>query len=287
MVNGISLVTNWLLLSALYALVAIGLTLLFGIAGMLNLGHGASIVIGAFSAYYVTNLGFSIWIGAAAAFVLPAVLNAVLYRGVVRKLETNSINQIILTLAITLLAHEIFYVLEGTVPKTIPSLVGGQTAILGQGVSKNRIAIFVLSWVIIGVVYYFVNHTRYGKAIKATGMTTKGASLSGINHEHINLVIWLIAGGLAGLAGLFLGSFQNVVYNMWESPLLLSFGIVILGGIGSVRGSIIAAYIIGFLEVFVITMVNTRLAGLASFAVLALVMLVRPEGLFGREFTEA
>jgi branched-chain amino acid transport system permease protein len=146
--------------------------------------------------------------------------------------------------------------------------------------------LFVVSWSIIVALFLFVNYTKLGKAILATSMSHKGASLVGIKSRRINLTTWIIAGAFAGIAGLFLGSYLTASFAMGRNPLVLSFSIVVLGGIGSIRGSVVGAYLIGFLEIATTNMIDPRLQGMAPLVVLVLVLLVKPEGLFGREFTE-
>ncbi|MGB9986079.1 branched-chain amino acid ABC transporter permease [Salarchaeum japonicum] len=279
-------VANAVMMSALYALVAIGFTLIFGVGGVLNLAHGATVTIGAFSAYYVSEVfGYSIWIGALAALLVPALFSAALYRGVIRRVEDDPITVMILTLVTAIAIEEIIKTAFGTQPAVISSLWTGQVAIAG-GIQANNLLVFGLSWVIIGLLFFAINYTKTGKAILATSMSTKGASLVGIESDRMYLYTWVLAGAFAGLAGLFLGSIQTASWSMGRSPLVLSFSIVVLGGIGSIRGSVIGAYIIGFLETFTMSYVDSSLSGLASLVVLVLILLAKPEGLFGREFTE-
>ena len=285
MVNAANLAVNVLLLGALYSLVAIGFTLIFGVGGVLNLAHGASITLGAYSAYYVTDAGMSIWIGAVAAFVLPALFSYGLYKGMIRKVAGHPITVLILTLVAGLVIEQVFLVLEGTQPLAIPALVDGQTQIAG-GVENNRIMAFVLSWLIIGALFYFVTRTKQGKAILAISMSHKGAALVGIDADNVYAYTWLIAGALAGIAGLFLASFLTANPLMGRNPLLLSFAIVVLGGLGSIRGSVIGAYLIALMDQVTVTMISTRLSGVAALVVLVVVLIVRPEGLFGRELAE-
>ena len=279
-------VANAVMMSALYALVAIGFTLIFGVGGVLNLAHGATVTIGAFSAYYVSEVfGYSIWIGALAALLVPALFSAALYRGVIRRVEDDPITVMILTLVTAIAIEEIIKTAFGTQPAVISSLWTGQVAIAG-GIQANNLLVFGLSWVIIGLLFFAINYTKTGKVILATSMSTKGASLVGIESDRMYLYTWVLAGAFAGLAGLFLGSIQTASWSMGRSPLVLSFSIVVLGGIGSIRGSVIGAYIIGFLETFTMSYVDSSLSGLASLVVLVLILLAKPEGLFGREFTE-
>lgn len=288
MVDVINTTVNAVMISALYALVAIGFTLIFGVGGVLNLAHGANITIGAFTAYYVTSaLGFGIWVGAAAALVVAGLFSAVLYAGLIRWVQDEPIMVMILTLVASIAIEQYFLVTQGSQPKAIASLLPGQLSVGGVTVQLNMVLAFVLSWLLIGALFVAIRYTRTGKAILATSMSTKGAALVGIESERMYLYTWLLAGVLAGVAGVFFGSFRTASWAMGRGPLILSFSIVVLGGIGSIRGSVVGAYLIGFLEVFTVSYVDSSLSGLASLVVLVGVLLVKPEGLFGRELAEA
>ncbi|MFW5918993.1 MAG: branched-chain amino acid ABC transporter permease [Halanaeroarchaeum sp.] len=274
------------MISALYALVAIGFTLIFGVGSVLNLAHGATLTIGAFSAFYVAKVfGLGVWLGALSALVVPAVFAATLYLVMIRRIEDDPITVMILSLVAAIAVEELIKLFVGTQPVAIPPLVSGQIAIAG-GIQANRVLIFALSWVVIGFLFVIVNYTTTGKAILATSMSTKGAALVGIETERMYLLTWLLAGAFAGLAGFFLASVQTATWSMGRTPLVLSFSIVVLGGLGSIRGSVVGAYVIGFLETMTTSFVDSSLSGLASLVVLVFILLVRPEGLFGREFAE-
>ncbi|WP_433632512.1 branched-chain amino acid ABC transporter permease [Halomicrococcus sp. NG-SE-24] len=288
MVDALNVTINAVMISALYALVAIGFTLIFGVGGVLNLAHGANITIGAFTAFYVTTaVGLGIWVGAIAALVVAGLFSAALYAGMIRWVQDEPITVMILTLVASIAVEQFFLVLEGTQPKALPSLLSGQLSLAGNTVQANQALAFLLSWVLIGLLVAGVHYTRTGKAVLATSMSTKGAALVGIESDRMYLYTWLLAGMLAGIAGVFLGSFRTATYTMGRGPLILSFSIVVLGGIGSIRGSVVGAYLIGFLEVFTVSYVDSSLSGLASLVVLVGVLLFKPEGLFGRELAEA
>jgi branched-chain amino acid transport system permease protein len=288
MVDLLNTTVNAVMISALWALVAIGFTLIFGVGGVLNLAHGANITIGAFTAYYVTTaLGFGIWTGAVAALVVAGLFSAALYAGMIRWVQDEPIMVMILTLVSAIAVEQFFLVVEGTQPKAIAALVPGQVSLAGISVQSNQVLAFFLSWLLIGGLFAAIQYTWTGKAILATSMSAKGAALVGVESDRMYLYTWLLAGMLAGVAGVFLGSFRTASWAMGRQPLILSFSIVVLGGIGSIRGSVVGAYLIGFLEVFTVSYVDSSLSGLASLVVLVAVLLVRPEGLFGRELAEA
>jgi branched-chain amino acid transport system permease protein len=272
--------------SGLYALIAIGFTLIFGVGGVLNLAHGASIILGAYAAYYASAAGLGVAGSMFAALVVPAVFGGLLYLFVIRRFEHEPIMVMILTLVTSVAVEQLVIELAGTQAKRVPQFISGNMTIGGTSVQYNLIAVFALSWALIIGLFLFINYTKPGKGILATSMSAKGASLVGIKSDRINLATWAIAGALAGIAGMALGSQLGATYHMGRNPLVLSFSIVVIGGIGSIRGSVVGAYLIGFLEVGVIQFVSSDLTGIAPLVVLILVLLVKPEGLFGRELAE-
>jgi branched-chain amino acid transport system permease protein len=272
--------------SGLYALVAIGFTLIFGVGGVLNLAHGASIVLGAYAAFLASSVGLGVGGAAAAALIVPAIFGALLYLTIIRRFEHEPIMVMILTLVASVAMEQVVLNLFGAQPVAIPQFLTGNFTLAGTNVQYNLLAVFVMSWAIIIGLFLFINYTKFGKAILATSMSAKGASLVGIRSSRINLATWIIAGALAGIAGMALGSQLGATFAMGRNPLVLSFSIVVIGGIGSIRGSVIGAYFIGFLEVAVIQYVSSDLAGIAPLLVLIAVLIVKPEGLFGRELAE-
>lgn len=275
------------LISALYALISVGFTMIFGVGGVLNVAHAAFLTLGAYLMLYSTELlGLGPWMATILAVALTGLFSILVYVGPVRLIQDDPIIVVIVTLLIFLIVEEAFFVVEGTEPKSLPVLIGGRITLAGTTIQTNQILMFALSWATIVGLLLFVNRTSVGKAIQAVSMDTRGSTLVGINRFRISVATWLIAGMLAGLGGVFLGTFQTAVYNMGLNPLIIAFSVVILGGLGSIKGSIIAAHIIGFLETFTTSMISPRLTGLAPLLMLVVVLVVRPTGLFGREEME-
>jgi len=288
--------------SALYAVIAIGFTLIFGVGGILNFAHGAFITVGAFAAFLVTGAGYlnlpAVTIGSlnllamaglVAGTVAGALVAAVTYVAVVRLVRDRPVTVLILTFVV---GFFILYVIRIWLNSfdTISAIAFNVQQIMGSD-DLNNVFIFVTSLILIGLLIYFVNYTRTGRAIVAVSQSDKGAALVGIDAEKINLITWTLAGGFAGYAGVLLASRNGGSWLMSilpPAPLILSFAIVILGGLGSIKGSIAGAYIIGFFETFVVRFVpgGSDLAGVASLALLVVFLLVKPEGLFGRGAAE-
>jgi branched-chain amino acid transport system permease protein len=279
-----SVVTNWLLISSLYALVAIGFTMIFGVGNVLNLAHAVSITLGGFSGVVVTQAGYSPWFALVFAVLVPGLFNIALYMGIIRYIQDRPITVLVVTFLSILALEEFLLETMGNQSYAVPPLLDSAVTLLGTAIQANRLLLFVLSWVIIAALFLFVNRTQTGRAILATSMSEKGASIVGINDTKTNLYTWLIAGVLAGLAGLFLAMFQTASYNMGVDPLVLSFSIVVVGGLGSIKGSVIAAYLIGLFEVLTVTYVSPDLTGLTPLLFLVGVLLLKPEGMFGRGF---
>jgi len=286
MADILSFIVQSTIRSGLYALVAIGFTLIFGVGGVLNLAHGASIVIGAYAAYFASVAGLGVPGAVLAALVIPALFGASLYLSIIRRFEHEPIMVMILTLVTSVAVEQVILNGVGAQPVAVPQFLTGNFSLAGTNVQYNLLAVFVLSWAIIVGLFAFVNYTSWGKAILATSMSAKGASLVGIRSSRINLATWLLAGGLAGIAGMALGSQLGASFTLGRNPLILSFSIVVLGGIGSIRGSVVGAYIIGFIEVGFVQFISNDLTGIAPLLVLVGVLLVKPEGLFGRELAE-
>jgi branched-chain amino acid transport system permease protein len=278
-------------ISALYALGATGFTLIFGVSGVLNLSHGALMVLGAVAAWAATNeLHAGAYVAALFGIGVTLIAAFATYFVVVRPLQTSR--------AIPKEETEIF-VLTGTLlwgimiqeliayfftdnAKTVLPIVEGVVDIFGVRTPQNEIFTAVICWVVIGVLWLIVNKTRSGKAVLAASMNPRGVTLLGFELSRIYIAIWAIYGVLAGIAGVLLGMFLGVS-SYSAGPLTGSaFSIVVLGGLGSVSGSLVAAYVVGYLETVTAYMINPAYRFIPALLLLVAVMYVRPQGLFGR-----
>lgn len=284
MVNAINILINSLAISSLYATIAIGFTLIFGVGGSLNFAYAGQITVGGFSAYFLSNVwGYSIWLGLAGGMIAAGLGGFALYLGIVQFVQDQPIPTMILTFLSGFTVEHLLRIFVTSGSVTIAQPVPGQTTVLGQTVQLNMVFVFVSSWLIIIGLLGLINYTKIGKAIDAVSNTSRGAKLVGINTVHINLYTWVIAGVLAGFAGVLITSFRTGSWQMGFNPMILAFSIVILGGLGSIRGSVLGAYIIGTAEVITISLIDAGLVSFAALVILLAVLLVKPKGLFGRE----
>lgn len=274
---------NSIAISSLYMLVAIGFTLIFGVGGVLNLAHGGMITTGAFTAYLVSTVGgHSIYVGTLAAIAVTGFLGLAVYKGVIQIVEEH-ILVLILTLMVTFILQNLFRLFVTRNKITVPLIVGGNVTVAGSSIQNNTFVVFIAAWMSVLALFYFINNTKTGKAIIATSMNQKGAALVGIKDSSVNIYTWGVGSMMAGFAGVLLTAIQTGHWTMGMNPMTLAFSIVVLGGLGSIRGSIVGAHVIGFVEVFTTTYVNSTLTGVTPLLILVVVLLTRPEGLYGRE----
>lgn len=271
------------LLSGLYALIALGFTMIFGVGRVLNLAHAGYVMVAAYMYYmasYVLGLpmaaSFAIAIGSSTGLAVAT------YMGWVRRYLYNPTVVFVSTLIMALLMGHIMTLAFFRENINVPPVVEGMTPFMGYSFSNNLIAGVIVSWVCIAVVLLFVRRTHMGRAMRALAMDRRGAIISGINPHMVNLVTWAISGALAGVAGIFYGSYTFLVPDMWVLPLIMSFAIVVIGGLGSIEGTLAGAHIVGFMETATVLAINDKLRSVPGLVIMIIVLVLRPKGLFGR-----
>jgi branched-chain amino acid transport system permease protein len=283
--DALTILVTGAMISSVYALIAIGFSLIYGVRGVINLAHGALIMIGAFG-YLVINQFAPAPVAFVGAVLVAGVASLVLYLGLVRFTEHDVVTTFLATVVVALIVQQLLTIQFSLAPRSLSPLVEGGIAVGGTRVRLYQIVAFVLSWVALGLLYLFVRRTKLGRSILATSMSEKGAKLSGVNVLYVNAATWLVAGAFAGFAGVFIGALQSTSPLMWVEALGLAFIIVTIGGVGSIKGTIIAAYLIGFLETLTVSFVGPQWRGMFALLLLIGIIIARPEGLFGREFIE-
>lgn len=279
-----SVVIHAVLISGLYALVAAGFTMVYTVGRVLNLAYGTYIMITAYIYYTVVQtLGFPTGVGFIAAILVGVGLSLATYRGIARRYLGNPTAVFVSTLILAILLQSVMVIAYGELPRNVLPVITGTMLVFGITVSYNILLAMILSWLTIGGLVAFVTRTHLGRAIRAASMDMKGAIVSGVNLETMSLVTWIWSGALAGIAGIFFGTFTHLTPFMWVFPLVMSFAIVIIGGVGSIPGALLAAYIIGFAETGTTMMIDARMRGVVAFSVMILIIVFRPQGLFGRE----
>lgn len=278
-------------ISALYALGAIGFTLIFGVSGVLNLSHGALMVVAAIAAWaFAEQLGWGTYGGALGGIAVGLAATLLTYFVVVRPIqrsrriaaEEKEIFVLTATLLWGIMIQDLAAYLYTNNPRTVRPLWPGVVDVLGQRTPVNEIVTAIVCWAVILLLWLFVNRTRSGKVLLAASINARGVTLLGFELSSIYVLVWAIYGVLASVAGVLLAMFLGVSTDS-AGPLTASaFSIVVLGGLGSVSGSLLAAYVVGYLETVTAYLISPAIRTIPALILLVLVVYVRPQGLLGR-----
>jgi len=275
---------NGLSLSFTYALIAIGLTLVCGVLRVLNFAHGELLMVGGYivwSVFAVNGMPFPVALIAAMSFV--AGMAVAIDRGLFRPTREDPFRGFILSLGLVYVLQVAALLIFGSISKSLPLALPGQIQVLGIFISIQRIIVIpVIASVIIGV-WMFLERTKFGRAIRACIQDSEAAALQGISRNRMSAIVMAMAGGLAGLAGGILSQTIAVGPYFGTAIILKAFIVVIVGGMGSVGGTLVASFIFGFLDSGFTVLINPRITILVNVLVLLVILAFRPRGLFGRD----
>lgn len=277
--------TNGIVVGGIYALMAVGLTMVFGILNVVNFAHGELYMVGAYIALlFVTVIKLPIALSIILAVVLAALLGVVVERTIFRPLRfAPSHNTIIASMGLSYLladsAHHIF----SPAPRTMPEAVVGVLEIGGVFVSHQRILILVVSALLIIGLNLFVRYSWLGTAMRCVSQDKTAARLMGINLNKVMALTMAISAGLAAAAGGLLSPLYVVEPGMGARLGLKAFAVVILGGVGNVNGAIFAGLLLGVTESLAVQVpwIGSAYKDLVAFVMLIAVLFVKPSGLFG------
>ena len=272
-----------LLLSGLYAVIAMGFMLIFSIGRVLNLAYGAYLMVGGYVYFWISQqLGMPQVAGMLGAVMAGVLMGLLKHRLIVKPLKGDHVAIEISTLILAVIVQAGIVLVFGDASKILLPIIPGVINISGASVTYNILAATLISWAIIIALFVWIGRSFTGRAMQAVSMDQKGAAISGIDPDRVNLVTWGISGGLGAIGGVFFASYTQLSPTMWVAPLIISVAVVIVGGIGSIMGTLIVAHIIGFLEVFVVALLAPELRGVFTMLLIILVLVLRPQGLFGR-----
>jgi len=272
-----------------YALLAIGFSLIFGVARIVNIAHTAFYMLAAYCFYTLlvkTGLGYLlsglISVGAVTLF------SVVCYRLVIEPVREHEAAVLIATIALALVFQELMLYVFGGHFLGIPSTLEGSVRFLGVSIPYQRLLILVVAAAMLVLVWFVLYHTRLGLAIRATANDLEVANLMGMNVHRVAMATVAISVALAAVAGVVVAPVFVVDPFMWLAPLVTMLAIVVLGGLGSMKGSLIGGLIIGYVEAITVFAVpaGAYLKGAVALLIMVIVLLARPEGLFGVAFEE-
>jgi branched-chain amino acid transport system permease protein len=278
-------VLNGVQYGLLLFLIASGLTLVFGILNVINLAHGSFYMIGAYLAYALTLRTGSLWLAILIGLPVAVLIGLAVERLLIRPLYARDhLYQVLLTYGLILVFNELQSAIFGNDVHgvAVPALL--QYSIpLTENLSYPvyRLAVSAICLVMVGVMYFVIQKTRLGMTIRAGAVNREMVQSLGVNIKLLYAIVFAIGAGLAALAGMIAAPLSSVYPGLGEHVLIVCFVIVVIGGIGSIRGAFIAALLIGLADTFGKVLVPD-FASVATYALMAAVLLWRPQGLFGR-----
>lgn len=279
--TAVQLVISGLMLGALYALVAVGLSLIFGIMGVVNLSHGSLLAMAVFVTYSLYLLSGNILAAAILAVLLVSIIGMAIERGGVYPFRAWEMRLLVITFGVGKILEQIIYVVWGPIYITNPIYVPGSLEILGVTMSTYRVVLLVLSIALIIGLWIFIQRSKWGKAIRAIAQDEEAASIFGVSVKRVRTLTFALASALAAIAGILLSSiymFRSA--SGWEY-LLIALCITIVGGLGDMRGAIVASFMLGVVESCIGYFVSPLWRTTAYFIFIIIVLIIKPSGLSG------
>ncbi|MBS0446263.1 MAG: branched-chain amino acid ABC transporter permease [Proteobacteria bacterium] len=280
---------NALSLGCVYALFALGFTLVFGVLGVINLSHGAVFMVGAYAALQlVRHLEWPLWAALLAALLVSGALGLlidVLVLKPLRKRNAPHLIPMIATIGLAILFNNGAQGLFGAENLRFPveAVPSGQIEFGGVQMTVLELAIVLLSFALMAVLFAVMRRTQLGRALRAIAESPKAAALLGINVEGLFYLTSFTAAGLGGVAGVLIALYSNAVFPLMGQPMLhKGIAVIILGGMGDIRGALLGGLFLGFAEVMSVAYIGSTMRDAVAFGLLFLVLLMRPQGLFGK-----
>lgn len=285
----LDIIIGGLISGSVYALLAIGFSIIFGAARIVNLAHTAFYMVAAYCIYFATHkMGIHpIW-GMVAAIVLVTLLGVISYKLFINPIREHEGAVLIATIALAMAFQEIMTLIFTGTYLSVPSLIKGYFSILGVKVFYQQLLTFCAALLVMAVLWVLLMRTRLGLAIRSTAQDREVANLMGINESRVAMITMGISVGLAAFTGAIVVPLTVLDPHMWMHPLIMMMAVVVLGGLGSLKGCFTGAYILGFAEALVVFLIpaGAFLKGSVALSIMILVLLIRPEGLFGVIFEE-
>ncbi len=279
-----NILVKGLLNSCVYAMIAIGFSLIFGVARIINLSHTAFYMVAAYGIFlFNVQLGVNSVLSIFISIMVVSILGVLSYRYIIDPVRERETSTLIVTIAIALMMQEIVFILFGGHYRGAVALISGHSTLLGVRVTNQYILTLVVVMIALGLVWFMLMKTRLGIAIRTAAQDREVANLMGIDVRKVATHTMTVAVVLAALAGAMVAPIYVLEPHMWINPLVIILAIVVLGGLGSIKGSFISAFILGFTEVLVVVLIpgGAFLKVTFALALMVIILLIRPEGLFG------
>jgi branched-chain amino acid transport system permease protein len=281
-------IINGLTIGTMYALCAAGYSMVFGILQFVNFAHGSVYMLGAFlTLTFVTTANLSFPIGFILSIIATGLVGVIMDRTAyypIRRKGMPKMNLLIGTIGVSIFLQNLAMIVFGPETRNFPEMLElGNSVIFGVSISNLQVMIFIVTALIIAVLQFIVKKTRIGKAMRATAQNTEATKLMGVNVNRVVQVVFFIGSALACVAGTLVGMYYQTV-DPWMGFMagLKAFASAVLGGIGVLEGAMVGGLIIGVVETLAAGYIHAGYRDAIAFAVLILVLLVKPTGLMGK-----
>jgi len=283
-------IVNGLMLGASYSLVAIGYTLIFGVLNLLYFAHGEVFMVGAFvGLFLVTHAGFGIFGALIGAMIACAVLGVVAVFVAIRPVaKDRPLAPLISSIGLTIVLQNVFVYFIGGQQLSFPETISQTLYRFGPvTVSSSQIFVLVIAISLMALLWLFIEHSKLGRAIRATAENHETAALLGVDVNRVVLITFIIGSGIAGIAGVLDGiKNSNISPFMGLGAAVKGLIVMLLGGLGNVPGAMVAGLLLGMIEILSAAYIGTTERDLFSFLILILILLYKPTGLFGTRTVE-
>lgn len=273
-----------------YAILASGLALIYGVGRIINLAHTAFLMLAAYGIWYLAvDQGWGLPQSVVVTVVGTGLLGVLVYRFLLNRIREHHATVLLMTIALAMTMQEIVVKLFGGMPRSIPLIMTGSTKLLGVSIQNQYLLTLGIATAIVFLLWLLLSKTRVGIGIRATAQDAEVAGLMGISVSRVLMITVGMGTALAAVAGIFLAPLEGGLnYGMWLPPLMMVLVVVVLGGLGSLKGSFVAAFFVALIQAVVTAIVPTHAYLSHAFAMLAMiiVLVVRPQGMFGTVFEE-
>lgn len=274
---------NWIMLSLIYSLLALGLTLIYSVMRILNFTHGAFYMLGGYVAYYsIVRVGFPYPVGLVCAFVLIGLLGVLLYKGLLRHFRTNIFVCLIMTAGLSSIFDNLAYIIFSPYEKAVPSITAKVLeGPFGVRLSAERLMIMGVALLLTFGLLLFIKYSKPGRAMRAIAQDTDAAMLQGVDAENIFTLGMFLASGLAGISGALMASVLSVGPFVGTEMVMNCFNVILVGGVGSIAGALVGSFLVALITSICLTFLSGDVGTMIVFALLIVIILIRPRGLIG------
>jgi branched-chain amino acid transport system permease protein len=260
------------------------LTLVLSIMGIVQISHGEIYMIGSYSVYYmVAALGMNFLLAIVLATLFVGLIGIFLERVCFRPFRGEPDRAMTVAIGLILILQNVILFVAGGNPRTFQSPITGVLHIAGVAIAWKRLTIVLVGIGLLLALFLFIRYTRTGQAMLAISQERDGAALQGINIDRISAVAMFMGCGLAAIAGALIGSLFSISPTLGSFALMKGIAVIILGGLGSIGGAVIGGLILGLIDGVLPAITTTHIAGLVGFAAIIVILLFRPQGIWGHE----